>query len=80
MVAYIDCAVKLIEHLSYSLHQTFTCFQLKMIIFSNFQWDEDVIYVVEDFLNCQEKDIFISGFEALKHLWQKCVDTEEGLC
>ena len=40
------------------------------------QWRNDIIHGVEDFLDSQEKDIFESGIEALKHRWQKSIDNE----
>ena len=42
----------------------------------HFQSDDDVIHVVEDFLDSQEKDFIRSGIESLQHRWQKYIDIE----
>ena len=81
MAAIHDCGFKLIEHPPYSpdlAPSDFHLFpKLKTAIFgTHFQSDDDVIHAVDDFLNGQEKDFFKSGTEALKHRWQKCIDTE----
>ena len=81
MAAIHDCGFKLIEHPPYSpdlAPSDFHLFpKLKTAISStHFQSDDDVIHAVDDFLNGQEKDFFKSGIDALKHCWQKCIDTE----
>ena len=48
----------------------------KAISGTHFQSYDDVIHAVEDFLDSQEQDIFISGIEDLQHSWQKCLDIE----
>ena len=73
--------VKLIEHPPYSPDLAPSDFRLfpklkTAISGTHFQSDDDVIHAVDDFLNGQEKDFFKSGIEALKHRWQKCIDTE----
>ena len=81
MVAIHDCGFKLIEHPPYSPDLAPSDFHLfpklkTAISGTHFQSDDDVIHAVDDFLNGQEKDFFKSGIEALKHCWQKCIDTE----
>ena len=89
MAAIHDCGFKLIEHPPYSpdlAPSEFHLFpKLKIAISgTHFQSNDDVINAVDDFLNGQEKNFFKSGTEALKHRWQKCIDTEgdyvEKLC
>ena len=81
MAAIHDYGFKLIEHQPYLpdlAPSDFHLFpKLKTAISStHFQSNDDVIHEVDDFLNGQEKDFFKSGIEALKHCWQKCIDTE----
>ena len=81
MAAIHDCCFKLIEHPPYSPDMAPSDFHLfpklkTAISATHFQSDDDVIHAVDDFLNGQEKDFFKSGIEALKHRWQKCIDTE----
>ena len=81
MAAIHDCGFKLIEHPPYSPDLAPSdCHlfpKLKTAISgTHFQSDDDVIHAVDDFLDGQEKDFFKSGIEALKHRWQKCIDTE----
>ena len=81
MAAIHDCGFKLIEHPPYSPDLAPSDFHLfpklkTAISGTQFQSDDDVIHAVDEFLNGQEKDFFKSGTEALKHLWQKCIDTE----
>ena len=76
-----DCGFKLIEHPPYSPDLAPSDFHLfsklkTAISGTHFQSDDDVIRAVDDFLNRQEKDFLKSGIEALKHRWQKCIDTE----
>ena len=82
MAAIHDCGFKLIEHPPYSLDLAPSDFHLfpklkTATSGTHFQFNDDVIHAVDDFLNGQEKDFFKSGIEALKHRWQKCKDTEE---
>ena len=80
IAAIHNCGFKLIEHphspdLAPSDFHLFP--KLKTAISgTHFQSDDDVIHAVDDLLNSQEKDFFKSGTEALKHRWQKCIDTE----
>ena len=81
MAAVHDCGFKLIKHPPYSPDLAPSDFHLfpklkTAISGTHFQSDDDVIHAVDDFLNGQEKDFFKSGIEALKHGWQKCIDTE----
>ena len=81
MAAIHDCGFKLIEHPPYSPDLAPSDFHLfpklkTAISGTHFQSDDDIIHVLDDFLNGQEKDFFKSGIEALKHRWQKCIDTE----
>ena len=77
MAAIHDCGFKLIEHPHYSPSDFHLFPKLKAAIPGiHFQSGDDVIHAVDDFLNGQEKDFFKSGIEALKHSWQKCIDTE----
>ena len=81
VAAIHDCGFKLIEHPPYSPDLAPSDFHLfpklkTAISGTHFQSDDDVIHAVDDFLNVQEKDFFKSGIEALKHRWQKCIDTE----
>ena len=81
MAAIHDCGFKLIEHPPYSPDLAPSDFHLfpklkTAISRTHFQSDDDVIHAVDDFLNGQEKDFFKSGGEALKHRWQKGIDTE----
>ena len=81
MAAIHDCGFKLIEHPPYSPDLAPSDFHLfpklkTAISGTHFQSDDDVIHAVDDFLNGQEKDFFKSGTEALKHRWQKRIDTE----
>ena len=81
MAAIHDCGFKLIEHPPYSPDLAPSDFHLfpklkTPISGTHFQSDDDAIHAVDDFLNGQEKDFFKSGIEALKHRWQKCIDTE----
>ena len=81
MAAIHDCGFKLIEHPPYSPDLAPPDFhqfpKLKTLISgTHFQSNDDIIHAVDGFLNGQEKDFFKSGIEALKHGWQKCIDTE----
>ena len=81
MAAIHDYGFKLVEHPPYSPDLAPSVFhlfpKLKTVISdTHFQSDDDVIHAVDDFLNGQEKDFFKSGTGALKHRWQKCIDTE----
>ena len=81
MAAIHDCGFKLIEHPPYSTDMALSDFHLfpklkTAISGTHFQSDDDVIHAVDNFLNGQEKDFFKNGTEALKHRWQKCIDTE----
>ena len=81
MPAIHDCGLKLIEHPPYSPDLAPSDFHLfpklkTAISGTHFQSDDDVIHAVDDFLNGQEKNFFKSGIEALKHRWQKYIDTE----
>ena len=82
MAAIHDCGFKFIKHPPYSPDLAPSDFHLfpklkTAISGTRFQSDDDVIHAVDDFLNGLEKDFFKSGIEALKHSWQKCIDTEE---
>ena len=81
MAAIHDCGFKLIDHPPNSPDLAPSDFHLfpklkTAISGTHFQSDDDVIHALDDFLNSQEKDFFKSGIEALKHRWQKCIDTE----
>ena len=81
MAATHDCGFKLIEHPPYSPDLAPSDFHLfpklkTEISGTHFQSDDDFIHALDDFLNGQEKDFFQSGIEALKHRWQKCINTE----
>ena len=81
MAAIHDYGFKLVEHPPYSPDLAPSVFHLfpklkTAISGTHFQSDDDVIHAVDDFLNGQEKDFFKSGIGALKHRWQKCIDTE----
>ena len=81
MAAIHDCGFKLIEHPPYSPTLAPSDFHLfpklkTAISGTHLQSDDNVIHAEDDFLNGQEKDFFKSGIEALKHRWQKCIDTE----
>ena len=81
LAAIHDCGFKLFEHPPYSSDLAPSDFHLfpnlkTAISGTHFQSDDDVIRAVDNFLNGQEKDFFKSGIEALKHRWQKCIDTE----
>ena len=81
MAAIHDCGFKMIKHPPYSPDLAPSDFHLfpklkTAISGTHFQSDDDVIHVVDDFLNGQGKDFFKNGIETLKHHWQKCIDTE----
>ena len=81
MAAIHDCGFNLIEHPPYSPDLAPSDFHLfpklkAAISGTHFQSDDDVILAVDGFLNSQDKEFFKSGIEALKHRWQKCIDTE----
>ena len=78
MAAIHDCGFKLIEHPPYSADLAPSDFHLfpKLKLAISGTHFHDVIHAVDDFLNGQEKDFFKSGNGALKHRWQKCIDTE----
>ena len=81
MAAIHDCGFKLIENPPYPPDLAPSDFHLfpklkTAISGTHFQSDDDAIHAVDDFLNGQEKDFFKSDIEALKHCWQKCIDTE----
>ncbi|KAK3093201.1 hypothetical protein FSP39_012568 [Pinctada imbricata] len=81
MAAIHDCGLTFIEHPPYSPDLAPSNFHLfsklkAAISGTNFQSDDDVILAVDGFLTSQDKKFFKSGNEALKHRWQKCIDTE----
>ena len=81
MAAIHDYGFKLVEHPPYSPDLAPSDFHLFPKLKTansgtHFQSDDDIIHAVDDSLNGQEKDFFKSGIEALKHRWQKCIDTE----
>ncbi|KAK3096048.1 hypothetical protein FSP39_022480 [Pinctada imbricata] len=78
MAAIHDCGFDLIEHLPYSpdlAPSDFHLFPKLKAAGIHFQSNDAFILAVDGFLTSQDKEVFKSGTEALKHQWQKCIDT-----
>ena len=81
MNAAVRNGYNLIPHPAYSLDLAPSDFFLfpnlkKDIRVCHFRSDEEVVSVVEEWVNGKDPDFFSSGLMTLKHRWSKCITLE----